>query len=65
MTTADSEQVPLTTYVVADFDNEESNELLKEALRSIVSLTTPSVSLSELSSPDADARLALSCLLHP
>ncbi|RPD60390.1 glycosyltransferase family 24 protein [Lentinus tigrinus ALCF2SS1-7] len=40
---AESEQVPLTTYVVADFDNEESQQLVKEAL-----LSTPG-SLSRLS----------------
>ncbi|TBU43432.1 glycosyltransferase family 24 protein [Dichomitus squalens] len=39
-----SEQVPLTTYIVADFDSEESRGLIKEALLSI----TPG-SLSRLS----------------
>ncbi|KAI0715904.1 glycosyltransferase family 24 protein [Cerioporus squamosus] len=41
---AESEQVPLTTYVVADFDNEESQQLVKAALLSL----TPG-SLSRLS----------------
>ncbi|TFK82573.1 glycosyltransferase family 24 protein [Polyporus arcularius HHB13444] len=41
---AESEQVPLTTYVVADFDSEESQHLVKEALLSM----TPG-SLSRLS----------------
>ena len=38
---AESEQVPLTTYVVADFDSEESRELVKEALLSVVRAITP------------------------
>ncbi|KAI0754012.1 glycosyltransferase family 24 protein [Daedaleopsis nitida] len=31
----ESEEVPLTTYVVADFDSEESKQLVKEALASM------------------------------
>lgn len=34
---AESEQVPLTTYVVADFDSEQGREFAREALKSIVS----------------------------
>ncbi|PIL30079.1 hypothetical protein GSI_07656 [Ganoderma sinense ZZ0214-1] len=41
---AESQQVPLTTYVVADFDSEEGAKFLKEALASV----TPD-SLSRLS----------------
>ncbi len=35
---ADSHQVPLTTYVVADFDSDEGVEFIKEALTSMVTL---------------------------
>ncbi len=37
MDQADSELVPLTTYVVADFDSEKGREFVKEAIKSVVS----------------------------
>ena len=42
---ADSQQVPLTTYVIADLGSEEGAKFLKEALASVVILPL-SLSLS-------------------
>lgn len=35
---ADSELVPLTTYVVADLDSEKGRQFVKEAIKSVVSI---------------------------
>lgn len=62
---ADSELVPLTTYVVADLDSEKGREFVKEAIKSVVSPSISPILSSSTDSGLADCRFTQPSVVHP
>lgn len=62
---ADSELVPLTTYVVADFDSEKGREFVKEAIKSVVSASRSLMLSSVIDSGLVDPWFTQPSVIHP
>lgn len=61
---ADSELVPLTTYVIADLDSEKGREFVKEAIKSVVSAPSSPILSSGIDSGLADCRFPQPSVVH-